>query len=274
MSSSHSSKSLSPSGGRCLRSRISSSGMWKWGVMPQVDDAFGCAGGGWVRRWGRERRACALSLIVFGAGRAGREGEGCGGREDMEGGGHTGRRSEDATDPRRRADEGLGTSNYSGFHALPRAASFAGLVHVVRRLLADTAAHDLRRTPAYGPLGLAAARRRRRRGQRLSRTAHRTGQSMSRPPRANSPMLMPRSPLSRSSPSSLPPSRSLLLFAARSRRTRLQASSVVGSIRRRAPGAAIRIKPLTASTSSGQPRCSLRLNSATKRPFSAAIKHH
>ena len=83
-----------------MRSRISWSGMRKCGVMPHVEeDFFGCGGGGWVRRWGRERRACGLSLIVFGAGGEleEREEEGGWGREDMKGGGHTEGREEDRT---------------------------------------------------------------------------------------------------------------------------------------------------------------------------------
>ncbi len=49
-------------------------------------------------------------------------------------------------------------------------------LHVVRRQLADTAAHDLRRTPGYDPLGLAAGRRRRGRGRA---TTENSSQSMS-----------------------------------------------------------------------------------------------
>ena len=41
MSSSHSSKSLRPRGGRCLRSKISSRGIRKCGVMPHVEEALG-----------------------------------------------------------------------------------------------------------------------------------------------------------------------------------------------------------------------------------------
>lgn len=102
---SHSSKSFKPKGGRCLRSRISSSGMWKCGVIPQ-DGTLGCGGGGWASLWGRERRAFGWSRVVFGAGGEDLLADGGRGREDMKGGEHTEERKREGEEGSQRARRG------------------------------------------------------------------------------------------------------------------------------------------------------------------------
>ena len=111
----------------------------------------------------------------------------------------------------------LGTGNYSAFHVWPRAERTLLAPCLSSKMSAWTAAaHDLRTTPDYGPLGLAAARCRRRREACRGRRARQRQPWCKRARCESTSWRCPssRRPLVRTLPSSLSRSPIFLCFLA------------------------------------------------------------